>query len=89
MRKKLFKKWRCDEKQIIGRKTKNNSLLIACHRGFYGDNIIQNTIESSKLALKASVDTVEIDVCRSSDVKYYIFHDGNEKQLFNIDKNYF
>ncbi|MFL8887503.1 glycerophosphodiester phosphodiesterase family protein [Helcococcus kunzii] len=74
--------------RLLEEKLKNNSLLIACHRGFYGANIIQNTIESSKLALKAGVDIVEIDVCRSSDGKYYIFHDGNEKQLFNIDKNF-
>lgn len=64
---------------ILEEKLLKNKLLIACHRGFYGANIIQNTIESSKLALKSGADIVEIDICKSKDGKYYIFHDGNAR----------
>lgn len=63
-------------------------LLIMAHRGFWGGNIIQNTRQASLLALEAGADVVEIDVCVSKDNKYYLFHDGAEKQLLGLDRHF-
>ena len=66
----------------------NDLFLIMAHRGFWGGNIIENSIESSQLAYKAGADIVEVDVCKTSDGKYYLFHDGNEPKLLNRQENF-
>lgn len=53
-----------------------------------GGNIIENSIESSQLAYKAGADIVEVDICQTSDGKYYLFHDGNEPNLLNRKENF-
>lgn len=67
---------------------KEKGILIMSHRGFWGGNIIENTFESSLLAFKAGADIVEIDVCRTNDQKYYLFHDGNEPKLLGRNENF-
>lgn len=62
--------------------------LIMSHRGFWGGNIIENSIESSFLAYKAGADIVELDICRTSDNKYYLFHDNGEPQLLSRTENF-
>lgn len=57
------------------------SFLILSHRGFWGGNIIENTRLSCQLAYRAGADIAEVDVCRSADGIYYLFHDGNEPKL--------
>lgn len=69
-------------------KRKQNPFLIMSHRGFWGGNIIENTIEAAFLAFKAGADVVEVDVCRTTDQKYYLFHDGNEQKLLARSKNF-
>ncbi|WP_277631281.1 ElyC/SanA/YdcF family protein [Atopococcus tabaci] len=67
---------------------KNTPFLIMSHRGFWGGNIIENTIESSLLAFKAGADIVEVDVCRTADHQYYLFHDGGEPRLLSRTENF-
>lgn len=62
--------------------------LIMSHRGFWGGNVIENSIESTQLAFKAGADIVEVDVCQTSDGEYYLFHDGNEPNVLRKTENF-
>lgn len=62
--------------------------LIMSHRGFWGGNIIENTIQSAQVAFQAGADIVEVDVCRTADQQYYLFHDGNEQRLLGRSENF-
>ncbi|WP_208558921.1 glycerophosphodiester phosphodiesterase family protein [Marinilactibacillus kalidii] len=62
---------------------RSQPFLIMAHRGFWGGNIIENSIESSQLAYKAGADIVEVDVCRSADGVYYLFHNHAEQMLLS------
>lgn len=61
--------------------------LIAVHRGSWGGNIIQNTVESYIAAIKMGADMVESDVNASTDGVLYSFHDGHEPDVFGVSKN--
>ncbi|UUX33367.1 glycerophosphodiester phosphodiesterase family protein [Fundicoccus culcitae] len=76
-----------DKNKFISRLA-DNPFLIMSHRGFWGGNIIQNTTQSADLAYRAGSDIVEVDVCRSLDGVYYLFHDGGELGLLGIDKHF-
>lgn len=56
------------------------------HRGFWGGNVIQNTRQAAIVAVKAGADIVEVDVCRSSDGVYYLFHKHAARMLLNVDQ---
>ncbi|AMB98718.1 hypothetical protein AWM75_01325 [Aerococcus urinaehominis] len=62
----------------------HRDFLIIAHRGFWGGNIIQNTRQAAILAKRAGADVVEVDVCRSQDGVYYLFHNGHENQLLGL-----
>ncbi|MBG9988575.1 glycerophosphodiester phosphodiesterase family protein [Aerococcaceae bacterium DSM 111176] len=64
------------------------ALRIMSHRGFWGGNILQNSKESSLFATYAGADLVEIDVCRSKDGEYYLYHDGQEDFLLGLEKDF-
>lgn len=74
--------------QTIQNRLANVPYLIMSHRGFWGGNVIENSIESSILAVKAGADIVEVDVCRTSNGHYYLFHDGSELRLLNLNENF-
>ncbi|MCC5894711.1 MAG: glycerophosphodiester phosphodiesterase family protein [Alkalibacterium sp.] len=74
--------------KALKHRLKTSPFLIMAHRGFWGGNIIENTIESAMLAYKAGADIVEVDVCRTADEHYYLFHDGNEPKLLSRDENF-
>lgn len=69
-------------------KLKEQGFLIIAHRGTWGGNIIQNTREASILSYVSGADVVEIDVSRTKDGEYYLFHDGNELNLLGKDKHF-
>lgn len=52
--------------------------LIAVHRGLGGGGIVENTSGAVAAALLSGADIVEIDVVRSTDGHYFVFHDGYE-----------
>lgn len=56
-----------------------NRPLIAAHRGTCGGNIPCNTIEAFDIALKQGAEIIELDLSRSSDGKFFVFHPGMER----------
>lgn len=73
----------------IVNKTKNKKdFLIMSHRGFWGGNVVQNTRQAATVAVKAGADIVEMDVCRSSDGVYYLFHKHAVRMLLDVDKEF-
>lgn len=55
--------------------------LIVSHRGQWGGNIIENTVNAITVAHNSGSEIAEIDVCKSSDGKYFAFHTNNEFRL--------
>ncbi|MFJ5623189.1 glycerophosphodiester phosphodiesterase family protein [Peribacillus loiseleuriae] len=72
---------------LIKEKLENHPFLIAVHRGSSMGNIVENTIPAFHAAVQSKADMLEIDLIRSTDGKFYIFHDGNEKRLLGQDRN--
>lgn len=62
--------------------------LIIAHRGTWGGNVIENTRQSAELAVRSGADIVELDVCRSADGIFYLYHDGSEAQLLGVDNTF-
>lgn len=60
---------------------KENKFLIVSHRGQWGGNILENTINAVKVSYNSGSEIAEIDVCRSVDGKYFAFHTNNELRL--------
>ena len=58
-----------------------HDFLIMSHRGVWGGNVIQNTRQAAQLAKRAGADIVEVDISRSSDGTYYLFHDESSPYL--------
>ena len=59
--------------------------LLAAHRGVCGANVPCNSIAAYKIALSQRADVVEIDVSKTKDGKYYVFHPWMEP-VFLKDK---
>ena len=53
--------------------------LLAAHRGVSGANVPCNTLAAFKIALDLGADVIELDVAKSRDGKYFVFHPGMEK----------
>lgn len=68
------------------RKELNRPFLVA-HRGVCGANIPCNSIAAYKIALSQGADVVEIDVSKTKDGKYYVFHPWMEP-IFLRSKKY-
>ena len=52
--------------------------FLTAHRGVCGANVPCNSIAAYKIALSQGADVVEIDVSKSKDGKFYVFHPGME-----------
>lgn len=65
-------------KSIFENRKIKGSPLLAAHRGVCGANIPCNSIAAYKIALSQGADVVEIDVSKSKDGKFYVFHPGME-----------
>lgn len=65
-------------------KRKGSPLLVA-HRGVCGANIPCNTLTAYKIALMQGADVVEIDVSKSKDGVFYVFHPGMEHVFLKSD----
>lgn len=76
-----------EQNALYKQKMDKNHCLIIAHRGSFGGNIIENTSGAVKAAFMEGSDIVELDISRSKDGVYYLFHDGNEKRLLNEDRN--
>ena len=67
-----------DFSKTLFQNTENN-VLICAHRGVSGANIPCNTLSAFKAALLQGADIIELDVSKSKDGKFYVFHPGMEK----------
>lgn len=73
--------------QALAKLWQEKSVLVTAHRGVGAGIIMENTVESAKLAFASGADIVEFDVVKSTDNGYWVFHDGYEKLWLNLDKN--
>ena len=65
-------------KSIFENRMSNGAPFLAAHRGVCGANVPCNTLAAYKIALDQGADVVEIDVSKTKDGKYYVFHPGME-----------
>ncbi len=61
-------------KSIFENRKEINRPFLAAHRGVCGANIPCNTLAAYKIALNLGADVVEIDVSKTKDGKFYVFH---------------
>lgn len=61
--------------------------LTLLHRGANGGNIVENTADAVNIACRQGSDIVEIDISKSTDNDFFVFHDGGESRLLKTDKN--
>ncbi|MBO5374963.1 MAG: glycerophosphodiester phosphodiesterase family protein [Clostridia bacterium] len=61
-------------KSIFENKNEKGSPFLVAHRGVCGANIPCNTLASYKIAADLGADVVEIDVTKSKDGVFYVFH---------------
>ena len=59
---------------------------LAAHRGVCGANIPCNTLTAFKIAVDQGAEIVEIDVSKSKDGKFYVFHPGMENVFLKTGK---
>lgn len=76
-----------EENSLIIEKLQQAVPLIVFHRGAKGASIAENTAKSIHIANLLGADIVEIDVVRSIDGDYFLFHDGEEPQHFGLSRN--
>lgn len=62
-------------------------VLIASHRGTFGGSIIENTIDAFNLAIMAGADIVELDIIKSKDNQYFVYHDTEELRTLGFFNN--
>ena len=75
-----------DKNIFENRKTHKYPFLVA-HSGVYGANIPCNTLKSFEIAINQGADVIELDVSKSKDGKFFVFHPGKEKEFLHIDKS--
>ncbi len=74
------------EKSIFENRKELGRPFLVAHRGVCGANIPCNTIAAYKIALSQGADVVEIDVSKSKDGKFYVFHPGMEHVFLKSDR---
>ena len=65
-------------KSIFENRQARNYPFLTAHRGVCCANVPCNSIAAYKIALNQGADVVEIDVSKSKDGKFYVFHPGME-----------
>lgn len=68
--------------QLLDQTIREKGFLILAHRGVSQGNIIENTVASMAAAFAIGADAVEMDVVKSTDGDFFVFHDGCESYLF-------
>lgn len=76
----------------FNKKIKENILnskkpYVVAHRGVSGANIPCNTLASFKIALDQKAEVIELDVSKSKDGVYFVFHPGKEQTFLKCDKS--
>ena len=73
-------------RSIFENRKRRKSPFLVAHRGVCGANIPCNSIAAYQIALEQGADVVEIDVSKSKDGKFYVFHPGMEHIFLRSDK---
>ena len=73
-------------KSILENRKEKGSPFLVAHRGVCGANVPCNTIAAYKIALTQGADVVEIDVTKSKDGQFYVFHPGMEHVFLRSDR---
>lgn len=68
--------------RLLDERSKSKFLIVA-HRGQWGANIIQNSVNASKLTKLFGAEIMELDLAETKDKKYIVFHTGYETSLCN------
>ena len=74
-------------KNRFNQEIKDKRVLVCAHCGTFGGGIIENTLAAFNLALAMGADIVEMDVIRSKDGEFYVFHDTEESRLLGFMNN--
>ena len=59
-------------------------VLIASHRGYFGGNIVENTLPAFEAAIHAGADIVETDIHTTRDNVMILFHDESPERLLKL-----
>lgn len=62
-------------------------VLIVAHRGSCGGNLCQNTHLTFKAALLQGADILELDVIKSSDGIFYVYHSNQDQRILHLQDN--
>lgn len=73
-------------KSIWQNRAKSKMPFLAAHRGVNRANIPCNSMLSYKIALAQGAEIVEIDVSKSKDGRFFVFHPGMEPVYINCGK---
>ena len=73
-------------KSIFENRKNRRYPFLAAHRGVCGANVPCNTLAAYKIALDQGADVVEIDVSKTKDGKYFVFHPGMEPVFLKSQK---
>lgn len=73
-------------KTVFENAMEKGSPLLAAHRGVCGANIPCNTLAAYQIAVDQGADVVEIDVTKSKDGVYFVFHPFMEPVFLKSDK---
>lgn len=59
-------------------------ISIASHRGCFAGNIVENTLSAFEIALNCGADIIEMDIRRTKDDVFVVFHDENVHRLLGL-----
>lgn len=62
-------------------------VLIVAHRGSCGGNLCQNTHLTFKAALIQGADILELDVIKSADDIFYVYHSNQDQRILHLQDN--
>lgn len=71
---------------IFENRKKRQMPFLAAHRGVSGANIPCNTLAAYQIAINQGADVVEIDISKSLDGQYFVFHPTLEPIFLNCGK---
>jgi glycerophosphoryl diester phosphodiesterase len=73
-------------KSIFENRKEKGTPFLAAHRGVCGANVPCNTLAAYKIAVDQGADVVEIDVSKTKDGKYFVFHPGMEPVFLKLQR---
>ncbi|MBL3732186.1 glycerophosphodiester phosphodiesterase family protein [Lysinibacillus sp. HST-98] len=73
---------------LLKKLLESNDRLIACHQGSAGGNIVYNSYNSMRNAIRQGAHIIEFDICRSKDGIFHIFHEFEEPIRLKEQRNF-